>query len=330
MALQGGGQPLSQPERGFFEPRFGADFSQVRIHVDSRADEMAHSLNAKAFTIGRDIVFASGQFSPGTISGKLLLAHELAHTIQQSGGLRGDNAQVGITTASRGSGNLLLQRKFDRGRLATYLAEGFNHQVIPERREYAITQLLDSKSYITSACQRFGVNNVSFTAAVLWQELYFRRADWSSGLQDRWAASPVLPWGENWSLGFGQVRPSTAAQVTGHIPFRPRSEAETTSREFAALSWETRTAYRWLLAFDISFNILSAVGYLSMLKQRRYPTTPWLNLQEEQLKMIASEYCHGPYPLSCTTPNFNGEQAMNIWWGLWFGTSCIRAEFPNI
>ncbi len=85
-ALRGGGQPLSESVRTFFEPRFGYDFSQVRIHTDAGADESARAVNARAFTVGRDVVFGAGQYAPGTATGQRLLAHELAHTIQQTGG----------------------------------------------------------------------------------------------------------------------------------------------------------------------------------------------------------------------------------------------------
>jgi hypothetical protein len=83
-SLKGGGQPLPGSERAFFEPRFGADFSNVRIHNDSRAAKVAQSINARAFTLGRDVVFGAGQYSPGTTNDKRLLAHELVHIIQQT------------------------------------------------------------------------------------------------------------------------------------------------------------------------------------------------------------------------------------------------------
>ena len=84
-SLRVGGQPLSQAERSFFEPRFGSDFGDVRLHTDSRAAQAAQGVNAKAFTLGRDVVFGNGQYSPNTEAGKGLLAHELTHTLQQSG-----------------------------------------------------------------------------------------------------------------------------------------------------------------------------------------------------------------------------------------------------
>jgi hypothetical protein len=80
----GSGQPLSKSGRDFFEPRFGADFSLVRIHADRRAAEMAQSVNAKAFTIGKDIFFGAKQYVPETAVGKKLLAHELTHVAQQT------------------------------------------------------------------------------------------------------------------------------------------------------------------------------------------------------------------------------------------------------
>ena len=83
-ALQGGGSPLPAPTRAFFEPRFGADLSQVRLHTDSRAADTAKSIDAKAFTVGQHIAFGANQYAPDSAHGQHLLAHELTHTIQQS------------------------------------------------------------------------------------------------------------------------------------------------------------------------------------------------------------------------------------------------------
>jgi Domain of unknown function (DUF4157) len=87
-AVQGGGQHLDDATRNFMEPRFGHDFSQVRIHADSQAAESAKGINARAYTLGQDVVFASGEYAPNTDSGKQLLAHELTHVVQQSGGIQ--------------------------------------------------------------------------------------------------------------------------------------------------------------------------------------------------------------------------------------------------
>jgi len=82
-SIRDGGQPLSESERDFFEPRFGQDFSQVRVHADRQANESAQSVNALAYTIGQHIVLGIGRYEPGTDKGRSLLAHELVHVVQQ-------------------------------------------------------------------------------------------------------------------------------------------------------------------------------------------------------------------------------------------------------
>ena len=80
---EGSGQPLAQAARTFFEPRFGVDLSRVRIFSDSRSAREAASINAQAFTTGDRIVFSHGAYAPETAAGRALLAHELAHVVQQ-------------------------------------------------------------------------------------------------------------------------------------------------------------------------------------------------------------------------------------------------------
>jgi hypothetical protein len=87
-ALQGEGNPLPQATRDFFEPRLGADFSQVRVNTGGRAENTAKSLGAKAFTVGRSITFGAGQYAPASHEGQRLLAHELTHVVQQDPGIR--------------------------------------------------------------------------------------------------------------------------------------------------------------------------------------------------------------------------------------------------
>jgi hypothetical protein len=79
----GGGQPLPSNIRGYFEPRFGHDFGDVRLHTDPAADGLAHALDASAFTVGSHIAFRGGQFLPESNAGRRLLAHELSHVVQQ-------------------------------------------------------------------------------------------------------------------------------------------------------------------------------------------------------------------------------------------------------
>lgn len=106
---RGGGQPLSQSARSYFEPRFGVGFNQVRIHTDGRAADMAKAVNARAFTMGRDIFFAAQEYAPSTQEGQRLLAHELTHVVQQGGAYlpapqdddRGVNAEPQSQTVAR-------------------------------------------------------------------------------------------------------------------------------------------------------------------------------------------------------------------------------------
>ena len=83
-SVQSGGRPLPESARNYFEPRFGYDFSQVRVHTDAGAAKSAQTVNAQAYTLGRDIIFGNGNYSPETTPGRHLLAHELTHVVQQS------------------------------------------------------------------------------------------------------------------------------------------------------------------------------------------------------------------------------------------------------
>lgn len=82
-AAQRGGTPMPKDQLSYFQPRFGHDFSQVRIHTDSSAAASAAAVQARAYTAGRDIVFGAGQYAPHTAAGRHLLAHELTHFVQQ-------------------------------------------------------------------------------------------------------------------------------------------------------------------------------------------------------------------------------------------------------
>lgn len=79
------GAPLPPSVRRFMEPRFGADFSNVRVHTGEKAADLNQQLSAKAFTVGNEVFFGKGQFQPDSHDGKELLAHELTHTVQQGG-----------------------------------------------------------------------------------------------------------------------------------------------------------------------------------------------------------------------------------------------------
>lgn len=88
--------PLDAKTRAFFEPRFGHDLSRVRVHSDAEAARSARAVNASAYTVGQHIAFDSGQFQPHTHEGQRLLAHELAHTVQQKqAGTGSDRLPIG-------------------------------------------------------------------------------------------------------------------------------------------------------------------------------------------------------------------------------------------
>jgi len=80
--LRSPGEPLDQKARAFFEPHFDRDFSRVRLHTDNKAAESARSVNAFAYTVGDHIVFQAGRYNPSSTNGRSLLAHELAHVVQ--------------------------------------------------------------------------------------------------------------------------------------------------------------------------------------------------------------------------------------------------------
>ncbi|MEW6496714.1 MAG: DUF4157 domain-containing protein [Cyanobacteriota bacterium] len=83
---RGSGQPLDESVREPMEREFGADFSGVKVHTDAKSDQLNQSIQAKAFTTGQDVFFRSGAYDPGSRGGQELLAHELTHVVQQSGG----------------------------------------------------------------------------------------------------------------------------------------------------------------------------------------------------------------------------------------------------
>jgi len=87
-STKGGGEDIEESTKSFMESGFVSDFSKVKIHTDNDAAQLSSDLNAKAFTVGNDIYFNQGQYQPGSLEGRHLLAHELAHTLQQSAGTK--------------------------------------------------------------------------------------------------------------------------------------------------------------------------------------------------------------------------------------------------
>ena len=103
-ATSDGGQPLPPALRAHFDPRFGHDFARVRIHHGGAASRSARLINAQAYTMGTHIVFGEGRYAPATSAGRRLLAHELAHTVQQAAALPGPGPSAARALASSARG----------------------------------------------------------------------------------------------------------------------------------------------------------------------------------------------------------------------------------
>jgi len=88
-SVPGGGAPLPSSLRSYFEPRMGRSFADVRVHAEARASASAEAVRARAYTLGSDIVFGAGEFAPQQHGGRRLLAHELAHVMQQGASTQG-------------------------------------------------------------------------------------------------------------------------------------------------------------------------------------------------------------------------------------------------
>jgi Domain of unknown function (DUF4157) len=113
--LKGGGEPLPESTRAFFEPRFGYDFNHVRIHTDAQAAESAAALQAVAYTIGSHIVFQAGRYEPQTSAGRSLLAHELTHVVQQTNNLGSDRSSGAGVTHEHAQSSLIQRMSLGTG-----------------------------------------------------------------------------------------------------------------------------------------------------------------------------------------------------------------------
>jgi hypothetical protein len=136
--LRSPGQPLDATTRAFFEPRFGHDFSRVRVHTDAKAEESAQAMHARAYTVKSDLVFGGGQFAPSTIPGRRLLAHELTHVVQQSGTRALHSIQPSFDSGSPGTIAAELEadetaERISEGRLAGVIQSLATNQPLLQR-----------------------------------------------------------------------------------------------------------------------------------------------------------------------------------------------------
>ena len=130
-ALRPAGQPLDAATRAFFEPRFGRDFSHVRVHTGPAAAASAAAIAARAYTVGEHIAFAEGAYAPGSESGRRLLAHELTHVAQQ----RGTDPRVSrdiFDDAEKKLEELALQKLRDLGNKPLGPPSGYTNPLCPK------------------------------------------------------------------------------------------------------------------------------------------------------------------------------------------------------
>jgi hypothetical protein len=159
------GHPLDASTRAFMEPRFGHDFSQVRVHTDSRAGDSARAINAHAYTSGNDIAFAPGKYQPDSHSGRHLLAHELAHTVQQAR-LQRRASDLSVDTAP----DSRFEREADR--VAHSVVNGANAPIIANRppaaaisraKDDIVTKPVTGKKKKKPKASKAGTHNVTPT-----------------------------------------------------------------------------------------------------------------------------------------------------------------------
>jgi hypothetical protein len=127
---RGAGQALDSAARAQMEPAMGADFSGVRVHTGGQADTLNRNLSARAFTTGQDIFFKQGEYSPGSSSGRELLAHELTHVVQQGGARVKRKLTVGAVDDP-------YEQEADRtaGQVMRSIGEAAQRQSVPEEEE---------------------------------------------------------------------------------------------------------------------------------------------------------------------------------------------------
>ena len=103
----GGGHALDPETRTFMEARFGHQFAGVRLHTDAAAAHSARAVQARAYTVGNQIVFGAGHYAPKTAEGRRLIAHELAHTVQQGGAAPASVSRSLLPRLTAGAGNIV-------------------------------------------------------------------------------------------------------------------------------------------------------------------------------------------------------------------------------
>ncbi len=208
--LQSPGRPLDSRTREFFEPRFGRDFSDVRIHTDSTASDSARSIHALAYTVGHHVVLADGQFSPNTGTGRRLLAHELAHVVQQgaAGVVRRapkpdttwrpgpPRVQRQATTSTNPAGDISHQQQ-ENDALRQPVPGGLPSGVSIQRRQ----DVRCGTKFVDAELSQEGQGHATLTLSVRSRFVFLPDGGpWSMAEQKRWQETFIRKVTEKWSF----------------------------------------------------------------------------------------------------------------------------------
>ncbi|MBL8393184.1 MAG: DUF4157 domain-containing protein [Candidatus Accumulibacter sp.] len=178
---RGRGQQLPASERAFFEPRFGTALDKVVLHTDGGAADLSSRLSARAFTVGRDVFFGSGEYRPGTPSGRHLLAHELTHVLQQDGASATPVRRLSIS-----------QYHFHQGTCGERNVQWVFSLDAPAATDGYIVQKV-APTEVTMGCGIFG--GMSPSAEVYWEAWKIKKGDkvdWTT-TRDSWTDGSSYP-----------------------------------------------------------------------------------------------------------------------------------------
>lgn len=168
-AMRGGGTPMSAGLRAYFEPRFGHSFANVRVHTDGQAARTADALQARAYTTGSNVAFAAGQYQPNSEAGRRLMAHELAHVVQQSG------CTNTVQRFAYGAGNHLTGGGNTFSEITAAEREGANGF---DRAMAIVDRVTTGQGWRANTCQQWYADNCTDVPTPTAQDLHNRARIW--------------------------------------------------------------------------------------------------------------------------------------------------------
>ena len=217
--LRSPGQPLDASARSFMEPRFGHDFSGVRVHADDRAATSARAVNALAYTVGRDVVFGAGQYAPGTIAGKRLLAHELTHVVQQSraASLSIQRAGPGEKAESKGAETTKAAEKSDPAIDALNLAPDAKKAAMKLKEEHPDITFTSGRRNVHEQAHAMASNIVSSKNRKWIEQTYKSAAKLQKWVDDNPKAEKVEEITKGLEKTMNDMSDSDLAKVSKHL-----------------------------------------------------------------------------------------------------------------